>query len=132
MSVSITETMCILSVAKKSVSHTVSKTNRLGFSNQEATESLRASLVCKSSGGTDPTDIASLCGEEDDGSVKVKKHFSWWEPEHNENECRDSPPRPDNKNDLYRIGQCAAVEEDPESNLTEPSGDHLEKEGQAC
>ena len=70
----------------------------------------------------DPTDLASLGEEEDDGSVKLKKHFSWWEPEHNENECRDSSPCPEKKCDRYGTGQCAAVEEDPESSPTELSG----------
>ena len=92
------------------------------LSHQEATECLRASRMCKTS-GTDPTDLASLGEEEDGGSVKLKKHFNWWEPEHNENECRNSPSGPDKKCDRYRIGQCAAVEENPESSSTELSGE---------
>ena len=94
-----------------------------GLSHQEVTERLRAGRMCKTSGSTDSTDLASLGEEEDDGSVKLKKHFSWWEPEHNENECRDFSPGPDKKCDRYRIGQCAAVEEDPESSPTEQSGE---------
>ena len=42
------------------------------LSNQETTECLRASRMCKTSGGTD-TDLASLGEEEDGGSVKLKK-----------------------------------------------------------
>ena len=59
------------------------------LSHQEAIERLRASRMCKTSGGTDPTDLASLGEEEDDGSVKLKEHVGWWEAELNENECRD-------------------------------------------
>ena len=43
------------------------------LSHQETTECLRASRMCKTSGGTDPTDLASLGEEEDGGSVKLKK-----------------------------------------------------------
>ena len=71
--------------------------------------------MCKTSGSTDPTDLASLGEEEEDGSVKLKKHFSWWEPERNENDYRDSSPGPEKKCDRYRTGQCPAVDEDPES-----------------
>ena len=59
------------------------------LSHQEVTECFRASRMCKTSGSTDSTDLASLGEEEDDGSVNLKKHFSWWEPERNENERRD-------------------------------------------
>ena len=92
------------------------------LSHQEATERLGAGRMCKTSGGTDPTDLASFGEEEDDGSVKLKEHVGWWEAEHNENECRDFPLGPDKKCDRHRIGQCAAVEEDPESSPTERSG----------
>ena len=90
---------------------------------QEVTECLRASRVCETSGSTDPTDLASFGGEEDDGSMKLKEHVGWWEPEHNENECRDSSLVREKKCDRYGTGQCAAVEEDPESSPTEPSGE---------
>ena len=95
----------------------------LDLSHQEVTECLRASRMCKMSGSTDPTDLASFVDEEDDGSVKLKKHFSWWEAELNENERRDFPPGPEKKCDRYGTGQCAAAEEDPESSPTEPSGE---------
>ena len=39
--------------------------------------------------------------------MKLKKHFIWWEPGHNENECRN---------------HSAGVEEDLEANVTELSG----------
>ena len=95
------------------------------LSHQEVTECLRASWMYKTSGSTDPTDLASFGEEEDDGSMKLKEHVGWWEAELNENERRDFSPGPEKKSDRYRIGQCAAVEEDPESS-------YLEKEGQAC
>ena len=79
--------------------------------------------MCKTSGSTDPTDLALLGEEEDDGSVKLKKHFSWWEAELNENERRDFSPGPEKKCDRNRNEQCAAVEEDPESSPTELSGE---------
>ena len=79
--------------------------------------------MCKTSGGTDPTDLASFGEEEDDGSMKLKEHVGWWELELNESERRDFGP--EKKCDRYRIRQCAAVEEDPESSSTE-------KEGRAC
>ena len=50
------------------------------LSHQGVTEGLRASRMCKTSGSTDHTDLASLGEEEEDGSVKLKEHFSWWEP----------------------------------------------------
>ena len=36
-------------------------------------ECLRASRKCKTSGSTDPTDLASYGEEEDDGSMKLKE-----------------------------------------------------------
>ena len=92
------------------------------LSHHEVTEWLRASRMYKTSGGTDPTYLTSFGEEEDDGSVKLKEHVGWWEAEHNENERRDFPPGSEKKCDRYRIGQCAAVEEDPESSPTELSG----------
>ena len=89
---------------------------------QEVTECLRAGQECKTSGSTDPKDLASFGEEEDDGSMKLKD-VGWWEAIHNENECRDFPSGPEKKCDRYRIGQCAAVEEDPESSPTEPPGE---------
>ena len=41
-------------------------------------ECLRASRMCKTSGGTDPTDLASFGEEEDDGSMMLKEHVGWW------------------------------------------------------
>ena len=93
------------------------------LSHYEVTECLRASRMNKTSGGTDPADLASFGEEEDDGSMKLKEHVGWWEAELNENERRDFPPGPEKKCDQYRIGQCAAVEEDPESSPTELSGE---------
>ena len=55
--------------------------------------------------------------------MKLKKHFSWCGPQHNENECRDFAPGPDKKCDRYRIGQCATVEEEHEYSPTELSGE---------
>ena len=93
------------------------------LSHQEVTECLRASRMCKTSGSTDPTDLASFGEEEDDGSMKMKEHVGRWEAEINENERRDFPPGPEKKCDRNRTGQCAAVEEDPESSPTELSGE---------
>ena len=73
---------------------------------QEVTECLRASRICKTSGSTDPTDLASFGEEEDDRSVKLKKYVGWWEARHNENECRNL---------------SAGVEEDLEASVTELS-----------
>ena len=50
------------------------------LSHQEATWRLRAGRMCKTSGGTDPTDLASLDEEEDDGSVKLKEHVAGGKP----------------------------------------------------
>ena len=61
---------------------------------QEVTEFLRASRMCKTSGSTDSTDLASLSEGEDDGSVTLKEHVGWWEAELNENERRDFPSGP--------------------------------------
>ena len=61
------------------------------LSHQEVTECLKASRMCKTSGSTDPTDLASFGEEEDDGSLKLKKYFSWWEPGHSENEYGNFP-----------------------------------------
>ena len=72
---------------------------------QEVTECLIARRMCKTSGSTDPTDLASFGEEEDDR----KKHVGWWEAELNENERRDFPPGPEKKCDRYRTG--APVEE---------------------
>ena len=70
------------------------------LSHQEVTECLRASRMCKISGSTDPTDVASSFGEEeDDGSMKLKEHFGWWEAELKENERRDFPFGPEMKRD---------------------------------
>ena len=69
------------------------------LSHQEGTECLRASRMYKTSGGTDPTDLASFGEEEDDGSMKLKEHVGWWEAELNENERRDFPPGPEKKCD---------------------------------
>ena len=63
--------------------------------------------MCKTSGSTDPTDLASFGEEEDDGPVKLKKYVGWWEAGHNEHECRNL---------------SAGVEEDLEANVTELSG----------
>ena len=93
------------------------------LSHQEVTGCLRASRMCKTSGSTDPTDLVPFGEEEDDGSMKLKEHVGWWEAELIENERRDFPPGPEKKCDRYRIGKCAAVEEDPESSPTELSGE---------
>ena len=45
----------------------------LDFSHQEVTECLRGSRMCKTSGSTDPTDLASFGEEEVDGSMKLKE-----------------------------------------------------------
>ena len=66
--------------------------------------------MCRTSGGTDPTDLASFGEEEDDGSMKLKEHVELWEAELNENERRNFPPGPVKKCDRYRSGQCATVE----------------------
>ena len=60
--------------------------------------------MCKTSGSTDPTDLASFGEEEDDGSVKLKEHVGWWEAELNENERRNFPSGPEMKGDQHRIG----------------------------
>ena len=77
--------------------------------------------MCKTSESTDPTDLASF-GEEEDGSVKLKKFVGWWEAGLNENERRDFPSGPEMMRDQRRIGQCAGVEQDLEANVTELSG----------
>ena len=64
--------------------------------------------MCKTSGSTDPTDLASFGEEEDDGSVKLKKYVGWWAAGHNENERRNL---------------SASVEEDFEASVTELSGE---------
>ena len=92
------------------------------LSHQEVTGCLRASRMCKTSGGTLPTDLASFGEEEDDGSMKLKKHVGWWEAELNENERRDFPSGPEMKRDQRKIGQCAGVKEDLEASVTELSG----------
>ena len=92
------------------------------LSHQEVTECFRASWMCKTSGGTDPTDLASLGEEDDDGSMKLKEHVGWWEAGHNENECKNFPPGPEKKRDQHRTEQFAGVEEDLEANVTELSG----------
>ena len=92
------------------------------LSYQEVTECLRASRMCKTSGSTDPTDLASFGEEEHDGSMKLKEHVGWWEAELNENERRDFPSGPEMKRDQRRIGQCAGVKVDLEASVTEPSG----------
>ena len=51
------------------------------LSHQEVTECLIASGMCKTTGRTDPTDLASFGEEEDDGSMKLKEHVGWWEAE---------------------------------------------------
>ena len=92
------------------------------LSHQEVTECLRASPMCRTTGSTDPTDLASFGEEEDDGSMKLKEHVGWWEAELNENESRDFPSGPEMKRDQRRIGQCAGVKEYLEANVTELSG----------
>ena len=67
--------------------------------------------MCKTSGSTDPADLASFSEEEVDGSMKLKEHV-WWEAELNENERRDFPSGPEMKRDQRRIGQCANVKKD--------------------
>ena len=89
---------------------------------QEVTECLKASRMCKTSGSTDPTHLASYGEEEDDGSMKLKDHVGWWEAELNENECRDFTSGLEKKCDRYRTRQCDALEEDLQSNVTELSG----------
>ena len=93
------------------------------LSHQEVTECLRASRLCKTSGSTDPTDLASFGGEEDDGSMKLKEHDGWWGAGHNENECRKFSSGVEKKCDQRRIGQCAGVKEDLEASVTELSGE---------
>ena len=44
------------------------------LSHQEVTECLRASRMCKTSGSTDPTDLASFGEEVDNEPVKLKKY----------------------------------------------------------
>ena len=78
--------------------------------------------MCKTSGSTDPTHLASFGEEEDDESVKLKKHFSWWEPGHNENEYGNFPTDPGEECVQHRAGQCAGVKEDHEARTAEPSG----------
>ena len=93
------------------------------FLPREATECLRASWMCETSGSTDPADLASFGEEEDDESVKLKKSFGWWDAGHDENECGDFSSDPEKKCDQHRTGQCAGVKEDPESSPTKLSGE---------
>ena len=51
---------------------------------QQVSECLRAGGMCETSGSTDPTELASFGEEEDDGSMKLKEHFSWRDHVHNE------------------------------------------------
>ena len=77
--------------------------------------------MCKTSGGTDPADLASF-GEEDDGSMKLKEHVRWWEAEFNENERRDFPPGPEGTELDSAL---------PWKILSQARRSYLEKEGQA-
>ena len=88
---------------------------------QEVAECLRAGRMCKTSGSTDPTDLASIGEEEDDESVKLKKYFGWWEPGHNENEYGNFPTDPGEECVQHRAGQRAGVKEDHEARTAEPS-----------
>ena len=92
------------------------------LSHEEATECFRPSRMCKTSGSTDPTDLASFGEEKADGSMKLKEHVGWCEAELNENERRDFPSGPEMKRDQFRIGQCAGVKEELEASATELSG----------
>ena len=78
--------------------------------------------MCRTSGSTDPTDLASFGEEEDDGSMKLREHVGWCEAELNENERRDFPSGPEMRRGQRRIGQCAGVKEDLEVSVTELSG----------
>ena len=68
--------------------------------------------MCKTSGGTDPTDLASFGEEEDDGSVKLKKYVGWWEAELIEKDRRNF---------------SAGVKADLEANVTELSGEKRDR-----
>ena len=81
--------------------------------------------MCKTSGGTDPTDLASLDEEEDDGSVKLKEHAGQWEAEHNEPGCRDSSLGPEKKCDRYEPGSALPWKKV----LSQARRSHLEREG---
>ena len=94
-----------LKVCLQSVGPAARNTSGLGSFPPGSDGVSQSEPMCKTSGGTNPTDLASLGERKDDGSVKLKKHFSWCGPQHNENECRDFAPGPDKKCDRYRIGQ---------------------------
>ena len=47
--------------------------------------------MCKTSGSTDPTDLASFGEEEDDEPVKLKEHLGWREAGHNEKRVQRFP-----------------------------------------
>ena len=91
------------------------------LSSKEVVECLRAGRMCKTSGSTDPTDLASFGEEEDDESVKLKKYFSWWEPGHSDNEYGNFLTDPVEECVQHRAGQCAGVKEDHEASTAEPS-----------
>ena len=58
--------------------------------------------------------------------MKLKKHLSWWDPGHNENEYGNFPTDPREGCVQHRAGQCAGhcagVKEDHEASTAEPSG----------
>ena len=98
-------------------------------SSQPVAECPRTGRMCKTSGSTDPTDLASFGEEEDDKSVKLKKYFSWWEPGHSENEYgnfRTDPGggRCSTQNPLTALARKKIMRR-AQQNL-------LEEEGQAC
>ena len=89
---------------------------------QEVTECFRASRMCETPGSLDPTDLASFGEEEDDESVILKKYFSWWEPDHSENEYGNFPTDPGEECVQHRAGQCAGVNEGNEASTAKLYG----------
>ena len=47
--------------------------------------------------------------------MKLKKYFSWWEVDHNENEYGNFPTDPGEEYVQHRAGQCAGMKEDHEA-----------------
>ena len=109
---------------------TARKTNGWGSSSQEVTECFRASFESvRRLEARIPQAWHRSVKKRTTGQCRLKEHVGWWEAEINENERRDFPPGPEKECDRYRTEQRAAVEEDPESSVTEAL---WKKEGQAC
>ena len=54
--------------------------------------------------------------------MKLKEHVGWWEAGHNDKEYENFPTDPWEECVQHRTGKCSGAKEDPEANVTEPSG----------